>query len=100
MVNVLGDARSDQIRVAMVGAPFVTRAINRAVRVADEQAGFEPAQDLRVRVVHGQFKSFHEHRAGGKRPFAFGAKWMAVLAGNAIQRVLTAPSDHSGELTV
>ncbi len=72
--NVLGGSRRHQIRVTEVGAPFVGCAIDVAVGVAPEQAGFKPAQDLRVRVVHGQLKSFHENRSGGKLPFAIRRK--------------------------
>ena len=51
-----------QVGVAVIGAPFVTRAIDRAVGVADEQARFEPAQDFRIRVIHGQFETFSRRR--------------------------------------
>ena len=78
----LGESGRDQVRVAVVRAPFVARAVNVAVRVAHEDARFEPAQDFRIRVVHRQFKMFHEHRAGGKCPFAVRGKTDDGVCGN------------------
>src|SRR5271154_6420073 len=41
-----GDSRCHQICVGIVRAPFVARAVNGAVGVADEQACFKPPENF------------------------------------------------------
>ena len=67
--NIFRQRVGDEVGVGVVRAPFVGDAIDGVVGVADYETGFEPAQHVGVRVVHGQGKMFYEHRAAGESPF-------------------------------
>ena len=73
-LNRFGEAGGDEVGIAVVRAPFVARAVNVVIRVAHQDARLEAAEDLRIRVVHGQVEVFHEDGAGGESPFAIRGK--------------------------
>src|SRR5947207_10261190 len=61
--------RGQQVGVRTVSPPFVSNAINTIILVAHEEARFEPMHQGGVILIGGQFKMFHENRAGRKSPF-------------------------------
>ena len=73
--DVFVQTAGEQIGVAVVRAPFVSHAINRAVDVAHEQPCFQTAQgDVGVGFVDDEIKIFDEDRSGRKRPGVGGQK--------------------------
>ena len=72
--DVLAQTVGKQVSVAVVGPPFVSEPVNRAVGAAHEQPRFQPAPHGLIQVVGREFKVFHENGSGGEGPFAVGRK--------------------------
>ena len=60
---------SEEIRFAVIAAPFVGHAVNSAERVTNQQAGFEPAFSAGD-FVGDEREMFDKDRAGRERPFS------------------------------
>ena len=67
--DVFGERVGDEIGVSVVGAPFVSDAVNCAVSVANEETGFESFDEIWIGVVNRQVEMFDEDCAIGEGPF-------------------------------
>jgi len=47
----------------VIGAPFVSDAVNRSVRVANEEAGFETFEEIWIRIVDWELEVLDEDGA-------------------------------------
>ena len=73
--DVFVQAGGQQIGIAVVRAPFVSHAIDRAVDVAHEQPRFQSAHGhAGIGFIDDEIKIFHEHRAGRECPRIGGRK--------------------------
>ena len=67
--DVFVQVRRDQVGVAIVGSPLVSRAVNRTAVIAHEDLRLQPAaRDVGMRFIHYEIQILDENGAVGKLP--------------------------------
>src|SRR5262245_41282561 len=61
--DVFRDAGRDEVGVAEVRAPLVAGAIDKAIGVANQQAGFQASVDAGIVFIDGKVEVFDKHSA-------------------------------------
>jgi len=64
--DVFGEGVGNEIGIGVIGAPFVSDAVDGAVGVANEEAGFETLEQIRIRVVDWEIEMFDKDGAIGE----------------------------------